>query len=192
MKESIKNFIGVYENYIPKKMCDDAIQFFKKEDEMKNAFTRLQSENCPRTAKADLQVGLMSENINFWFKDFKILLTNFDVVLNKYLTNIDLAKHYQKDFHYTSIKIQRTLPGEGYHIWHIEHGLQDCLNRVLAYCIYLNDVEEGGETEFLHQSVRVKPTTGTIVIWPAWFPYVHRGNPPLKGEKYILTSWICV
>ena len=52
------------------------------------------------------------------------------------------------------------------------------------------DIEEGGETEFLHFSKRVKPKTGRIVIWPAAFPYVHRGNPPLAGEKYILTSWM--
>ena len=58
------------------------------------------------------------------------------------------------------------------------------------YTIYLNDVEEGGETEFLHQSVRVKPKTGRIVFWPAGYPFVHRGNPPLKGEKYIMTGWL--
>ena len=31
---------------------------------------------------------------------------------------------------------------------------------------------------------------GRIVIWPAAFPYVHRGNSPLSGKKYILTSWM--
>jgi hypothetical protein len=62
--------------------------------------------------------------------------------------------------------------------------------RALVFTIYLNDVEEGGETEFLHQSIRAKPVKGRCVIWPAAFPYVHRGNPPLKGEKYIMTSWL--
>ena len=61
---------------------------------------------------------------------------------------------------------------------------------IILISIYLNDVKEGGETEFLHFSKRVKPKTGRIVIWPAGFPYVHRGNPPLSGEKYILTSWM--
>ena len=94
------------------------------------------------------------------------------------------------------MKIQKTLPGEGYHIWHCEWGggtgnLEVYL-RGLVYTIYLNDVEEGGETEFLHFSQRVKPKKGRIVIWPASFPYVHRGNPPLSGEKYILTSWLVV
>jgi hypothetical protein len=88
------------------------------------------------------------------------------------------------------MKIQKTLPGQGYHQWHIEHMSNKYSNRILVYTIYLNDVNDGGETEFLHQSVRVQPKTGRIVIWPAGFPYVHRGNPPLKGEKYILTSWI--
>ena len=62
--------------------------------------------------------------------------------------------------------------------------------RALAYGIYLNDVKDGGETEFLNFSTRVKPKKGRIVIWPAAFPYVHRGNPPLSGEKYLLTSWM--
>ena len=42
----------------------------------------------------------------------------------------------------------------------------------------------------LHFSKRVKPKKGRIVIWPAGFPYVHRGNSPLSGDKYIITSWM--
>ena len=92
-------------------------------------------------------------------------------------------------FEFTALKLQKTLPTEGYHIWHLEHSpMQMDSNRAFVFSIYLNDVEEGGETEFLHFSKRVKPTTGRIVIWPAAFPYLHRGNPPLSGEKYILTS----
>ena len=41
--------------------------------------------------------------------------------------------------------------------------------RAFVFSIYLNDVDEGGETEFLHFSKRVKPKTGRIVIWPLWF-----------------------
>ena len=64
------------------------------------------------------------------------------------------------------------------------------IKRVLVYSIYLNDIEDGGETEFLYQHVRVKPKKGRTVIWPAYFPFVHRGNPPLKEDKYIITSWL--
>jgi hypothetical protein len=60
----------------------------------------------------------------------------------------------------------------------------------LFVIIYLNDVEDGGETEFIYQSTRVKPKKGTVVIAPSSFTHTHRGNPPLNGEKYIFTSWI--
>ena len=55
--------------------------------------------------------------------------------------------------------------------------------------MYLNDVKKGGETEFLNQNERIEPKAGRICIFPADFPYVHRGNPPLQEDKYILTSW---
>ena len=51
-------------------------------------------------------------------------------------------------------------------------------------------MSEGGETEFLYQHKRIKPEKGKLIIWPANFPFVHRGNPPLNQEKYILTSWL--
>ena len=118
-------------------------------------------------------------------------MINFQMALDEYLRQTDITE-FHKNLIYTGMKIQKTLPKEGYHVWHVEWNSTsfDQLQRCLVYSIYLNDVEEGGETEFLHFSKRVKPKTGRIVIWPAAFPYVHRGNPPLSGEKYMLTSWI--
>ena len=62
-------------------------------------------------------------------------------------------------------------------------------NRVLAWTVYLNDVEEGGETEFLYQQLKIKPKANTAAIWPGGFTYLHRGNPPISETKYILTGW---
>ena len=61
--------------------------------------------------------------------------------------------------------------------------------RVLAWMTYLKVPEEGGETEFLYQSKRIEPIVGRTLIWPAYFTHLHRGNPPLKGEKYYITGW---
>ena len=88
------------------------------------------------------------------------------------------------------INIQKTLPGEGYHLWHSEIDCKMVASRFIVTMMYLNDVEEGGETEFLYQHRRIKPKKGRVVLWPAQWPHTHRGNPPLSGEKYIATSWI--
>jgi hypothetical protein len=62
-------------------------------------------------------------------------------------------------------------------------------NRVFAFTLYLNDVTEGGETEFLYQKCRIKPVQNRFVLWPAAITHIHRGNPPLSNDKYILTGW---
>ena len=86
-------------------------------------------------------------------------------------------------------KIQKTEPGQGYHIWHCEKNSGRNNNRVLSWILYLNDVEEGGETEFIHYSKRFRPMQGSLLVFPAHFTHVHRGNPPLSGTKYIATGW---
>jgi hypothetical protein len=87
------------------------------------------------------------------------------------------------------MSIQRTGPGEGYHSWHCENADVSSSTRILAYTLYLNDIDEGGETEFLYQGIKIKPETGKLVIWPAYFTHPHRGNPIYKGFKYIVSGW---
>ena len=89
-------------------------------------------------------------------------------------------------------KLQKTDVAGGFHVWHYENGHIDSVHRMLAWTIYLNDVPEGGETEFLYQSERVKPVKGRTVIFPAGFMHTHRGNPPISNEKYILTGWFSI
>ena len=91
----------------------------------------------------------------------------------------------------TEIKIQKTKPGEGYHVWHPENtGNSQQKMRFLVFSLFLNDIEEGGETEFLYLKKRFKPVKDRLLIFPAGFTHTHRGNPPLSGDKYILTGWV--
>ena len=55
---------------------------------------------------------------------------------------------------------------------------------------YLNNVNEGGETEFYHQKLKVKPTIGSLVIFPTFFTHLHKGNVPISNDKYILNFWL--
>ena len=98
-----------------------------------------------------------------------------------------------KELYTSQMKIQRTRLTEGYHNWHSEHTskIQD-VRTILAWMVYLNDVDEGGETEFLYQSKRIQPRRNTFIVWPAGFTHTHRGNPPLSNDKYVITGWINV
>jgi hypothetical protein len=85
------------------------------------------------------------------------------------------------------INIQLNEEYDGFHMWH-DDGKE---TRLITFIIYLNDIEEGGETEFLYQKTRIKPEKGKIVMFPCSYTHTHRGNPVLSNqEKYILTGWI--
>jgi len=95
------------------------------------------------------------------------------------------------------VNVQRYSKGRGgYHHWHSEFfphpsdPKQDSLHRVLLFSYYLNDVTEGGETEFYYQDAKVTPKTGRMIIAPAGFTHTHKGAVPISNDKYFLTSWV--
>lgn len=93
------------------------------------------------------------------------------------------------------IQMQKYQQGKGnYGYWHSEVYPQlpnnEPLHRTLLFMFYLNDVAEGGQTEFYYQNKAIQPKAGRMVIAPAYFTHTHRGCVPVSDDKYILTSWV--
>ncbi|MDG1750118.1 MAG: 2OG-Fe(II) oxygenase [Thalassotalea sp.] len=98
-------------------------------------------------------------------------------------------------FRLAPINAQKYQKNEGnYKYWHSEifpqQGHNDALHRTLLILLYLNDVEEGGETDFYYQNRSIKPKAGSMIIAPCGFTHTHRGNIPVSSNKYVLTSWV--
>jgi prolyl 4-hydroxylase len=62
--------------------------------------------------------------------------------------------------------------------------------------IFLNEVEEGGRTQFVKAGMEVTPQAGAILIWnnatPAGEPNemtLHAATPVVKGVKHVITKW---
>lgn len=93
------------------------------------------------------------------------------------------------------LNVQKYLRASGgYHHWHSEVYPQNAscetLHRALLFQFYLNDVAEGGETEFYYQKRKVEARQGRLIIAPAGFTHTHKGHVATSGDKYIATSWI--
>jgi hypothetical protein len=159
----LKNHIGIYDGYIPDIECDKAIQFFEKQNALNKAYDRLQSENANLNLKNDKAITL-NEHVDTWFEEFKPLLVNFDMALRHYQDATGVLTAYGIDgFKYTHLKIQKTLPTQGYHVWHLEHNPgQDCPKRALVFTIYLNDVEEGGRNRISSSIYSCKTSKGKM------------------------------
>jgi len=61
---------------------------------------------------------------------------------------------------------------------------------------YLNDVAEGGSTDFTNIGLSIPPQKGVLLVWnncrPDGVPNddtMHAGTPVIKGVKYVLTKW---
>lgn len=89
------------------------------------------------------------------------------------------------------MKVQKTPPKGGFHVWHCEHSHSDGSSyRNLTWTLYLNDIPEGeGETEFIEYGVKVQPKKGLLCLFPAAWTHTHRGNPVYSCDKYIATGW---
>ena len=116
----------------------------------------------------------------------KIIWKGYEKYIKKYGTITNLGLHKVSPF----VRVQKSKPSQGYHLWHSDAASSMTSRRMLVVTLYLNTIKKGGETEFLYQSTRVPPVQGTLVLFPAAWTHMHRGNPPLEGNKYLMTSWL--
>jgi hypothetical protein len=193
-KEYIEH-IALYKDVCPEGYCQHLISEFNRLEGNGAGSNRQRSENALKHVKNDHQIGIELKNhtlIDFEGRNagdlfFEGLQRCYDDYTEKYSTLRNSG-----NIRATVMKMQRTGPGGGYHVWHGEQGPGDHAKRAVVYMLYLNSLapEDGAETEFLYQKKRFNPTENMMVIWPAAYTHVHRGNPVLgETHKYIVTGW---
>lgn len=196
MKATFDQHIGIFEDALPPEWCSNIINQFEQIDTDKWNRNEELNKNSDQYSSYKLEKDDIRSNI--WnLKNSKEVFENLNQNLSKcwgnYIIENEVIKSYYgyEKISFTGYMIQKTPPGKGFHSWHTEwfHTL-DSIDRVAVWTAYLNDIKEGGETEFLYQHKRISPKTGTICIFPAFYTHVHRGNPPLKNTKYIITGWV--
>ncbi|MFJ7735647.1 2OG-Fe(II) oxygenase [Lysinibacillus sp. NPDC097287] len=70
-------------------------------------------------------------------------------------------------------------------------------NRISTLVMYLNDVEQGGETFFPKLNLSVSPQKGMAVYFEYFYNdenlnelTLHGGAPVISGEKWVATQWM--
>ena len=73
---------------------------------------------------------------------------------------------------------------------HVDVSNANTMHRMLAVLLYLNEVPEGGATNFGRLGVEITPKPGRLLLFPPIWLYPHAGLPPQRGEKYILGTYL--
>ena len=180
------NFISEFETNLD---CTDIIEYYKFISDNGLTIKRHSEKGA-----ADSQIFMHELPVEYFHDNLSRTIFrrwNYvtDQALREYVLKYDIL--VGRRFQHTMAKIQKTEPGQGYHAWHYE-STPSAPYRKLATMIYLNDGFEGGETEFLYQNRRELPKQGDVLIFPAGYTHTHRGNPPIGGDKYLITSWALI
>jgi 2OG-Fe(II) oxygenase superfamily len=91
---------------------------------------------------------------------------------------------------WTGYKIQHYKKNEGHFKWHFDAIGPGTWERQLAMVIYLNSVQDGGETCFHRQNLRIRPVAGDALMFPTFWTHAHCGEIPRSEDKYIISSFV--
>lgn len=195
---NLKNFIMSIDNVLEDKICDDIVCNLTKstnsfngwasKGKSLNDFSDRENSQYRLDRQWDGETVLRFVNQTDVFS--KLLKECLNLYIHTFITNCTPFIE-EGTIDYSIFKFQETPISGGFHKWHSENnsGPINVKSRFLGWSLFLNNVEEGGELEFLNYSMRIKPKKGCIVLFPAYFTHAHRGNPPISNTKYIATGW---
>ena len=180
------SFIFECDNALPDFLCDDMVARFENnpDDQYQGRVGSDIEENVNLKKTTDLVVtgkDHWQDVQNNLFRSLAMSIQEF----SKQFTYFSNFKRFQD----SGYNLQRYQKGEYYH-WHIDADNEALSSRQLVAIWYLNDVEQGGETDFYHQNISIKPQKGKLVLFPPFWTHQHRAAKIETGVKYIATTWI--
>ncbi len=179
----LNNFIAGW--YVSPKVCDDMIEHFHINESQQHP-GMIGHFAINTDIKKSTDVFVTTDNINL--EGIVDYFSELRLVIEEYKIEYPYCDNLHSSWSYDSLNIQRYLPGEAFYQWHCEvSGLRNC-HRHLNVMTYLNTIEEGGETAFYHQDLKIKPEKGLTIVTPTSWMFVHKGMPA-KETKYITTGY---
>ena len=189
MKGIFEDFIGIWDNNVDENICKELIKYYDWTIENNyNISPNIDGNNkIIQLDREDEAIYINSASPQYPQSLCEQYWNCVDQCLLEYMTKYSVQVN--GSLNSWMFKVHKVKEKQGYHAWHYENGGYEVRDRFLVFMTYLQAPSEGGETEFLYQSKRIDPVVGRTLIWPAGFTHMHRGNPPLEGEKMYITGW---
>jgi len=176
----------IYEkNVIDHQICDDLVDWFEKNEDLQHQ-AMLKNTNTDQNEVDDSQLVATRAWGDQYVRD--TIIKCIDRAFLDYRGTIGWPWQYNlesKDF-----SVRKYPKGKGFFNDHIDTATELTYDRLLAFILYLNTVDDGGETEFFYTGRKIKPVKGKILLFPCNYLFAHRGHVPMSNDKYIATSFI--
>ena len=189
---AMDNYIRVYDDVVDKDSCNLLIGKFETYEDQ-HEVVLVKNKNM---AISFNQINIFNHDEWKGIREQLIEAMLYYVNIYKEECNI-LEMMWPEKFGYEAIRIKRYLANDYDRFDEHVDSTAGCQKRFLNFLMYLNDVEEGGETEFpqimkpgTYMPLSVKPKAGTMVIFPPMWCWLHAGRKPISGPKYFAHSYL--
>ena len=183
------NFIGSW-NIENDKLCNEIIKFFEENKSMQRIGITTTGYDPKLKKTTDMVIqpsDLKNKKYSLFNSYFNLLKDCFLDYRNQYPF---LNHKFFNRTHIGNFNVQKYNSGDHFSQLHSERVSLDSLHRLFAWMTYLNNVDDGGTTNFEYYDIKVKPEIGKTLIWPAEWTHAHTGSILKSGTKYIITGWI--
>ena len=180
----MEKWIKTYPKMFSKEECAGLIEWFEILDESKQ-LVQTKLEGHREFDEVNLN-DFREQTLKMQLDVYK----RFDDILEKYKQDVKVhEKALPEKSAWEELRIKRYRAGIGNFLDHVDTGDSISARRFLVFFLYLNDVAEGGETEFPDLDLTISPECGKLLVFPSIWTYLHRGNVPISNDKYILGSY---
>ena len=181
--------------------CKEIITLFERKTDQQfigrvGSGKKINRTSINKNVKNTLDINIV-KNDKDWEKYVEILSSEINNNLSEYFTKLDPTNtifHFNKIFGkitYSSYLMHKYFKDEGVFNYHNDFSIDYSEYRILNYLWYLNEVEEGGETEFFGHHI-VKPECGKLIFFPSEWFFPHKGNIPRSNDKYVIAGWLYI
>ena len=179
----IENFVKIYDNVIDEESCKGLIEKF---EELQDKHEIVNIED--KEDRISFNQIVLTKNEE-WKTVNDGMMKLFQAYIVQYKKECNISEQmWPVKCGFETIRMKRYLANDYDRFdYHVDVKDYATARRFLAFFIYLNDVVEGGETEFLFG--RVKPKMGRLVMFPPMWPWFHAGQKPVSGTKYFIQSY---
>jgi hypothetical protein len=184
--ERIDELVIEFPKLIPDEWCDLIVEWFDINIHLQQP-GRIVNNNDDKTVFEEFKLATQSI-VPFETPMFELMTKIWHMSYDSYLNIVERAPIEDVYFRDYSVRVYEK--NIGFFKPHVDQHAGGTVTRLFAIILYLNDVKEGGETEFGNLNIKVKPEKGKVLMFPCNFLYPHHANVPISDPKYIATAFI--
>jgi len=182
---SLERCVQVFDGALTAEFCAQMIDSFDRMDRYHVPHGRGYKRGLEGSAWTELNITPLADT---GFKGF--FLKQIDDYLARYNERLALPIPIPTRPRIEDIRIKRYRVGADEKFEPHFDSMDDKANRYLVFLWYLNDVAEGGETEFLNLGIKVAPRAGRLLMFPPYWMFQHAGLAPRSNDKYIVSTYL--